>query len=913
MAATRLGSIIILVSEAVLVIECRIDGEPVSTESGVTLLEAAASVGIEIPAICYENRCAPIGSCRMCLVEIQGKKNLVTACQTKVEDGMWVATRNSQLDKFRATELEWYAARVSPEAFAAYPDKLLHRIMRAHRVEPAGNPAKLEDIDFSMPQIRVDMSQCIDCLRCVNICEQVQGESVWHEISRGDRSHIVPKRGSLLLEGGCVACGACVDSCPTAALTDATGGQADSWARTTCAYCGVGCELEYGALSGHIVASRPAADRPVNKGHACAKGRYSFGFTHSEDRILQPQVRIGNGWQPTSWDKALSSAASQLKTIIAEHGPDAIGVLASSRSTNEDSYLAQKFARMVIGTNNVDCCARVCHTPTAAAMTAILGAGAATNSFDDIECASTILVAGANPLECHPVIGARIRQQVLRGGSKLIVIDPRRTGLAEIATVHLALKPGTDIALQNALAHVIIAEQLHDAEFIAGRTEDFDAYAENVVDWTPERAAKICEVPAEDIRAAARIYASEGPAYCAHGLGITEHVQGTEGVMGLVNLALITGNIGRPGSGINPLRGQNNVQGTAHMGCDPGILAGAQPVKEARKAFEQAWNTTLPEKPGLHLMQMMDAAAADKLKALIVIGYDIAATLANESETAKALSKIDLIIVVDLFNTETAEKFGHLFLPAASSFEKDGTFMNAERRIQRVRKLVEPPGAARADWEIICDLAKHMGHGEAFTYASPETIWNEIRAVWPAGAGITFDRLDDHGLQWPCPAENHPGTTVLHQKSFPHGAKARLRPLHYRPSPEITDKDFPILLTTGRNLYQFNVGTMTGRSSLLQLRPTDRLDIGPEAASGLGVSDGETVRVQSRYGTAWLPVHIDEGIAKGRAFATFHDPGRHINRVTSDHRDRMVGAPEYKLTAVRIDGDSKPAETSYAR
>ena len=893
-------------------IECRIDGEPVSAECGATILEAASGAGIEIPAICHDSRCASTGSCRMCLVEIQGQEGLFTACQTKAEDGMWVATRNSELDKYRETELKWYAAHISPAAFAAYPDKPLHRMMRRHGVEPAGKAAKPGELDYSMPQMRVDMSQCIDCLRCVNICEQVQGESVWHEISRGDRSQIVPKRGALLSEGGCVACGACVDSCPTAALTDATGGQAEIWARTTCAYCGVGCELEYGLSSGDIVASRPAAGRPVAKGHACVKGRYSFGFTHSEDRILQPQVRMGNVWQPTSWDKALGSAASRLTAIIREHGPDAIGILASSRSTNEDSYLAQKFARMVIGTNNVDCCARVCHTPTAAAMKAILGAGAATNSFDDIECASTILVAGANPLECHPVIGARIRQQVLRGGSKLIVIDPRRTGLAEIATVHLSLKPGTDIALQNAIAHVIIAEKLHDPDFIAARVEDFDAYAENVSDWTPERAAEICEVPAEDIRTAARIYASEGPAYCAHGLGITEHVQGTEGVMGLVNLALITGNIGKPGTGINPLRGQNNVQGTAHMGCDPGIYAGAQPVKEARKAFEQAWDAKLPEKQGLHLMQMMDAAAADKLKALVVIGYDIAATLANESETARALSNIDLIIVVDLFKTETAERFGHILLPAASSFEKDGSFMNAERRIQRVRKLVDPPGTARADWQIICDLAKHMGHQQSFTYASPEAVWDEIGDVWPAAAGIRYDRLDSSGLQWPCPDEDHPGTTILHQKTFPHGPRARLRPLHFRPSPEVADRDFPILLSTGRNLYQFNVGTMTRRSSLLQLRASDRLDISPQDAVDLGISEGETATIQSRYGSATLPVHIENGIRKGRAFTTFHDPAHHSNRVTGPHRDRMVGAPEYKLTAVRIDRNQEQPAMSDA-
>jgi formate dehydrogenase major subunit len=887
------------------VVRCKIDGEAVSVKDGTSILEAAQSVGIDIPAICHDHRFSSNGTCRMCLVEIQGRDRLVTACQTPVAEGNWIVTQNSELEKYRKTELSWYAARVSRESFDWFPDKLLHQLMRRYDVPPAGEVTAPKALDLSMPQIRVDMSQCIDCLRCVSICDNVQGESVWHEVARGEQSHIVPKRGELLSEGGCIACGACIDTCPTAALTDATALQPEIWQRTTCAYCGVGCEIEMGVSSGHIVASRPFDNAVVNKGHACAKGRYGFGFTHSEDRIVQPRMRDDEGWKAISWDHALDASAKMLRSIIDEHGPDAIGVLASSRSTNEDSYLAQKFARMVVGTNNIDCCARVCHTPTAAAMKAILGAGAATNSFDDIEQASTILVAGANPLECHPVIGARIRQQVLRGGSKLIVIDPRRTEFADIATVHLALKPGTDIALQNAIAHVIIAEDRHDKTFIDGRVDDFDAYAETVREWTPERAAEVCELSADDIRAAARIYADNGPAYCAHGLGVTEHVQGTEAVMGLVNLALITGNIGRPGSGINPLRGQNNVQGTAHMGCDPGILAGAQPVKEAREAFEQAWNAKLPKEQGLHLMQMIDAAAAGEMKALIVIGYDIAATLANKSEVAKALAKIDHIIVIDLFETETAKSFGHIVLPAASGFEKDGTFMNAERRIQRVHKLVEPPGTVRADWAIICDLANRMGYGEAFSYSSPEGIWDEIRQVWSAAAGISYQRLDEQGLQWPCPNESHPGTAILHEKRFPHGLKARLRPLHFRASPEKTNADYPIMLATGRKLFQFNVGTMTRRSSILQLRPTDMLDIAPKDASDLGVSEGETVCLSSRYGSARLPVHISERIKPGRAFTSFHDPAHHVNRVTSPHRDRMVGAPEYKLTAVRIDRDQE--------
>ncbi|WP_218135046.1 formate dehydrogenase subunit alpha [Parasphingopyxis algicola] len=878
----------------------KIDGETVTAVAGKSLLEAAREAGIALPALCSDARCDAIGSCRLCLVEIQGRGELVTACETPVEDGMWVATATTDLEEYRATMLGWYAERIAPEDFTAYPDKYLHRLMRRYGVAPAGKPADAERYDVSIPQIRVDMEQCVDCLRCVRICEEVQGDFVWHEIDRGDQSHIVPKRGILLAEGGCVACGACVDSCPTAALVDTDAGIAETWTRTTCAYCGVGCELEIGSAAGRIVASRPAMDAPVNKGHACAKGRYGFDFVHSPDRLTQPMISGPGGWRAASWDEALDACAARLQAIIADHGPDTIGILASSRSTNEDSYLAQKFARLVVGTHNVDCCARVCHTPTAAAMKAMLGAGAATNSFDDIEQAATILVAGANPLECHPVIGARIRQQVLRGKAKLIVVDPRRAGLAEIATIHLPLKPGTDIPLQNAIAHVILEEELHDRECARTRITGFAEFAAHVAEWTPERAAEICELPADDIRAAARLYATETPSYCAHGLGVTEHVQGTEGVMGLCNLALITGNIGKPGAGVNPLRGQNNVQGTAHMGCDPGILAGAQRLKDARGAFEAAWGQKLPAKPGLHLMEMIDAAEAGTLKGLVVIGYDIAATLANEYAVARALARLDTVIVVDLFMTETARRFGHILLPAASAFEKDGTFMNAERRIQRVRTIVEPPGAARTDWQILCSLAARMGHAADFDYDSPEAIWDEIRALWSAAAGIDYARLDRQGLQWPCPDEDHPGTAILHEKVFGHGKKAALRPLHFRPSPEQTDTDYPLLLTTGRALHQFNIGTMTGRTRQRQLRPTDRLDISPSDAREIGISNGDIVTVESRYGAAELPARIDTGLRDGRLFATFHDPARHVNAVTGPVRDRMVGAPEYKRTAVRV-------------
>src|SRR5678815_1876430 len=498
----------------------------------------------------------------------------------------------------------------------------------------------------------------------------------------------------------------------------------------------------------------------------------------------------------------------------------------------------------------------------------MLGTGASTNSYNDIEVAQTILLCGTNATENHPIIGARIKQAALKG-AKLIVIDPRQTELAQYATIHLQCRPGTNIPLLNSIASVIVEEELFDSEFIEARLTDWSEFCEFIKPFSPEEMESVCDVEAEMIRQAARVYANHKPSICFHGLGVTEHTQGTEGVMCLVNLALLTGNIGKRGTGINPLRGQNNVQGAAHMGCDPGVLTGSVSLNDAKGQFEKHWGARLPDKPGLNMLEMMDAAAGGELKALFAIGYDIALTNADASSTERALGCLDFVVVQDMFLNETARQFGDVVLPVTSSFERDGTFMNAERRIQRIRKEIDPVGLSKADWEIICELAKAMGKEEFFDYQTPEDIWKEVCTVWPAGRGITYKRLEYGGLQWPCPDEDHPGTEVMHTESFPVG-KAALRRIPYRPTKEILNEEFPFLLNTGRTLYQFNAGTMTMRTANAELRATDVLEVSVEDAKRLRLQNGNNVRVQSRYGEASLPIRITSAVNPGQLFATFH-------------------------------------------
>ncbi len=881
-----------------------VDDTSVEVREGSTALEAIRAAGLNVPTACHDERLKPSGACRLCLVKVDSGAKPVASCSLEARDGMKISVSEPDLVQYRKGLLAMLAQNYPREYVDAYPEKTFHHWLVEYGLKEkcqgeTGNGA----VDRSNPYFRFDPNACIECYRCVRVCSELQGSFVWQIVDRGTGVRVSPDSFGSLADSTCRSCGACADACPTGALVDKereAKGAAKSWTRTTCPYCGVGCELSVGTKDGRIVQVLPVKDAPVNKGHLCVKGRYAHAYVHAPDRATSPMIRRDGKLVPVSWEEAVKTVAAEFQRLLDAHGPGSVGVLGSARAPNEDNYIAQKFARTVLGTNNVDCCARVCHGPTAAAMKTVLGTGAATNSYNDIERAQTLLVIGCNPSENHPVVGERIKQAKFNGAN-LIVVDPRKIEMADYADVHVALRPGTNVAFLNAMACAVFEQGLEDAAFLFGRTWNHAEFREFVAPWTPERASEVCGVPAGTIREAARLYATSKPSMAFHGLGMTEHMQGTEGVMCLVNLALITGNIGKLGSGINPLRGQNNVQGSAHMGCEPSSLTGYVAIQDGFDVHTQVWGQVPPTAKGLNLMDMMDAAAEGTFKGLWTIGYDIYFTNADAEKTRQSMENLEFLVVQDLFVNETAREFADVFLPACSSFERDGTFMNAERRVQLVRQAVPHLPGTKPDWEIVQDVAAAMGHPEGFEFSSAEEIWEEVRKVWKAGAGMSYARLESGGLQWPCPSEDHPGTTILHVDRFPVGEKANLALTEYIPTPEITTQEFPMVMNSGRSLYHFNAGTMTARTKNAEIRPTDTVDVHPDDAADLGFSQGEVVRIVSRYGSAELPVRIDRGLRRGEVFTTFHSVSRFLNKVTGPTRDRIVGSPEYKVTAVRLE------------
>ena len=880
--------------------QAKINGQIVDIKDGETILQAAKRLGIEIPTLCYSDRMHPEGECRMCLVESNQKNRPVAACHTLIQEGMDIQTHTAKLEALRQDILSLYLDDEKPAFQGNGKATKFTRLLQDYQLTTIakGHPGK---IDQSHPYLSFNPNTCITCRLCVNACEEIQGQFVYSVAGRGAESHLIFGTGTSFADSPCVACGACVDQCPTGAISDRdrlNPTPADSVTQTVCGYCGVGCRLEVESAQGKVLRINPVQDAVVNQGHLCVKGRYAHNYHHSSDRLIEPLKRVGNEFEPISWDEALDLIAEKLLKINVDYGADALGSFSSSRSTNEAAYLLQKLFRSLIKTNNVDCCARVCHSSTALGLRTVTGAGAASASYVDIEKAQCIVIAGANPTEAHPVVGARIKQAVLKG-ARLVVIDPRRIELAEYADIHLQLLPGTNVPLFNALAKVLIAENLIDDDYLKERVEGFEEFRSFVKNLCLDEIANITTVETKLIRQAARLIGSYGQTLFVHGLGLSELTQGTASVMTLCNLGMLTGSIGREGAGMLPLRGQNNVQGNADMGGMPNLITGYQPLNnpELRQRLARLWGGVPPEEPGLTIPEMLDAAVKGDIHALWIQGEDVVQSDNNETHVREALSNLDFLVVQELFFSETCH-YAHVILPAAAALEQEGTFTNGERRIQYVRPAVPPPGQARPDWKAIYDVAVKMGAN--WHYPNPGSVMDEIAQVAPHFfGGVSYARLEGDGLQWPCPSSDHPGTVTVHAKNFIRG-KGQLVAIDYLPSPEHGVAGYPFLLITGRLLEHYNVGTMTRRTPNQELVAEDALEIHPADANQSNIADGDWVNLESRWGSTKVKAQHSRRIAPGTLFLSFHYPETHTNRVTGPHLDPKSKCPQYKAVAVRL-------------
>ena len=892
-----------------------IDGQRLCAPAGASILRAAKAAGLFIPKLCATDSLRAFGSCRACLVEVAGRRGLVASCTEPVQEGMVVSTQTEQVERVRRGVLELYISDHPLDCLtcAANGDCELQDVagavgLREVRYESGANHLAAP-ADASNPYFAFDPAKCIVCSRCVRACDEVQGTLALAIDGRGFAS-AVATGGESFFDSECVSCGACVQACPTATLIEKTvidHGVPDRRVDTTCAYCGVGCSLSAEVKGDQVVRMVPRKDGKANHGHACVKGRFAWGYANHRERITTPMIResASDPWRAVAWEEAIDYAASRLLAIQAEHGRKSIGGITSSRCTNEEVWVVQKMVRAAFGNNNVDTCARVCHSPTGYGLQRTFGTCAGTQDFDSVERADVMMVIGANPTDGHPVFASQMKRR-LRQGAKLIVCDPRKIDLVRQphveASHHLPLKPGTNVALMNAFAHVAATEDLIDRDFVAARCDvesfrEWLAFAREEAN-APEAVAETLGVSADELRAAARLYASAGNAAIYYGLGVTEHSQGSTMVMAMANLAMATGNIGRPGVGVNPLRGQNNVQGSCDMGSFPHELSDYRRVDDAalRAEFEKHWGASLDGVPGLRIPNMLDEAVAGGLKALYIQGEDIAQSDPNTQHVEAALGNLACVIVQDLFLNETA-KFAHVFLPGTSFLEKDGTFVNAERRINRVRAVM-PSKVGWQEWEATQALATAMGY--PMSYSSAEEILAEIAELTPSFAGVTFDLLDrEGGVQWPCNESAPVGTKVMHEREFVRG-KGLFVVTEYQPTPERANRKFPLLLTTGRLLSHYNVGAQTRRTENLAWLTEDRLEIHPADAELRGVGEGDLVAVASRIGEITLRATVTERVAPGVVYTTFHHPETGTNVVTTELSDWATQCPEYKVTAVQV-------------
>jgi len=902
-----------------------IDGTQVTVPKGTSLMRAAVDAGIQVPKLCATDSLEPFGSCRLCLVEIDGRKGYPASCTTPAEAGMKVRTQSPRLQELRKGVMELYISdhpldclTCSANGNCELQDMAGVTGLRNVRYGFDGANHLDSEKDESNPYFTYDSSKCIVCNRCVRACEETQGTFALTISGRGFESRVSPGMDEPFMESECVSCGACVEACPTATLQEKSIirlGQPEHSKITTCAYCGVGCGFKAEMKGNEVVRMVPWKDGAANEGHSCVKGRFAWGYATHTDRVTTPMIRkkITDPWQAVSWEEAIGHAASEFKRIQAKHGRDSIGGIVSSRCTNEEGYLVQKLVRAAFGNNNVDTCARVCHSPTGYGLKQTLGESAGTQTFKSVEKADVILVMGANPTDGHPVFASRMKKR-LREGAKLIVIDPRKIDIVKSphikAEYHLQLRPGTNVAVITALAHVIATEGLMANKYIAERCDgkSFSEWREFVSrhENSPEATAATTGVPAADLRAAARLYATGGNAAIYYGLGVTEHSQGSTTVMGIANLAMATGNVGREGVGVNPLRGQNNVQGSCDIGSFPHELPGYRHVSDTtvRTEFEAAWGVSLQSEPGLRIPNMFDAAIDGSFMGLYCEGEDIVQSDPDTQHVAHALEAMECIVVQDLFLNETA-KYAHVFLPGSSFLEKDGTFTNAERRISRVRKVM-PPAAKYADWEVTMLLSNALGY--PMNYKHPKEIMAEIAALTPTFSGVSYEVIDKLGsVQWPCNAAAPNGTPTLHIDHFVRGS-GKFVITQYVASDEKVTRKFPLILTTGRILSQYNVGAQTRRTDNNQWHSEDRLEIHPVDAEDRGIKDGDWVGIQSRAGDTVLRAIVSERMQPGVVYTTFHFPESGANVITTDNSDWATNCPEYKVTAVQVMPVSQPSE-----
>ena len=902
-----------------------IDGVEVRVPEGTSIMRAAMEVGTKIPKLCATDMLESFGSCRLCLVEIKGRAGTPASCTTPVAPGMIVYTQTERLKALRKGVMELYISDHPLDCLtcAANGNCELQTEagnvgLRDVRYGYDGANHLADKKDESNPYFSFDPAKCIVCNRCIRACEEVQGTFALTIGGRGFESRVSAGQAEPFLESECVSCGACVQACPTATLIEKSVieiGQPEHSAVTTCAYCGVGCSFKAEMRGEEIVRMVPYKDGKANHGHSCVKGRFAYGYATHRDRILKPMIRakVSDPWREVSWDEAFAYAASEFKRIQAKYGKDSVGAITSSRCTNEETYLIQKLVRAGFGNNNVDTCARVCHSPTGYGLGTAFGTSAGTQDFDSVDESDVIMIIGANPTDGHPVFASRMKKR-LREGAKLIVLDPRRIDLVRMphveADYHLPLQPGTNVAVLTALAHVIVTEGLVNEAFVRERCDpaEFQDWAEFVSEerHSPEAVEKFSGVPADLIRKAARLYATGGNSAIYYGLGVTEHSQGSTTVLAIANLAMATGNLGRNGVGVNPLRGQNNVQGACDMGSFPHELAGYRHISDAnaRAIYEKLWGVTLDKEPGLRIPNMLDAAVEGTFKAIYIEGEDILQSDPDTHHVSAGLAAMECVIVQDLFLNETAN-YAHVFLPGSTFLEKDGTFTNAERRIGRVRKVMSPKNGL-GDWEITVKLAEAMG--VPMNYSHPSEIMDEIAATTPSFAGVSFAKLDEVGsVQWPCNEKAPEGTPIMHIGGFKKG-KGKFVLTEYVPTDERSGPRYPLLLTTGRILSHYNVGAQTRRTANVVWHEEDRLEIHPHDAEQRGVNEGDWVKVASRAGETTLRALVTDRVAPGVVYTTFHHPSTQVNVVTTDFSDWATNCPEFKVTAVQISRSNGPTD-----